>query len=133
HHAAAGGEAVSVGDGRLEHGGVRAGQSAGAAGPADAGVQDLSGMEATASLRPRPTRPGRGRFFRRNRNRSPLMSIELRGVTKRFGEVAAVNRVAFSVKEGELVALLGPSGGGKTTVLRMIAGRDVPTAGDLVI
>jgi len=61
------------------------------------------------------------------------MSIELRDVTKRFGEVVAVNNVTFSVREGELMALLGPSGGGKTTVLRMIAGLEVPTAGDLFI
>src|SRR5438876_6513430 len=61
------------------------------------------------------------------------MSIELRSVTKQFGEVAAVNSVSFSVREGELMALLGPSGGGKTTVLRMIAGLEVPTAGDLFI
>src|SRR5438552_11129877 len=61
------------------------------------------------------------------------MSIELRNVTKKFGEVAAVNQVSFSVKEGELVALLGPSGGGKTTVLRLIAGLEVPTEGDLFI
>src|SRR5258707_8206635 len=61
------------------------------------------------------------------------MSIELKNVTKQFGEVAAVNNVSFSVKEGELMALLGPSGGGKTTVLRMIAGLEVPTDGDIFI
>jgi sulfate transport system ATP-binding protein len=61
------------------------------------------------------------------------MSIELRNVSKRFGEVAAVNRVSFSVEEGELLGLLGPSGGGKTTVLRMIAGLEVPTHGDILI
>ncbi len=61
------------------------------------------------------------------------MSIELRNVTKQFGEVSAVSRVSFSVKEGELMALLGPSGGGKTTVLRMIAGLEVPTTGDIFI
>ena len=61
------------------------------------------------------------------------MSIELRNVSKRFGGVAAVSDVSFSVKEGELVALLGPSGGGKTTVLRMIAGLEVPTEGDILI
>ena len=61
------------------------------------------------------------------------MSIELRDVTKRFGDVAAVRNVSFSVREGELMALLGPSGGGKTTVLRMIAGLEVPTSGDVFI
>src|SRR5258708_19729410 len=61
------------------------------------------------------------------------MSIELKNVTKQFGEVAAVKNVSFSVKEGELMALLGPSGGGKTTVLRMIAGLEVPTTGDVLI
>ena len=54
-------------------------------------------------------------------------------MTKKFGEVAAVNNVTFSVKEGELMALLGPSGGGKTTVLRMIAGLEMPTSGDVFI
>jgi sulfate transport system ATP-binding protein len=61
------------------------------------------------------------------------MSIEIKNVSKRFGEVAAVNNISFSVKEGELVALLGPSGGGKTTVLRMIGGLEVPTEGDIFI
>src|ERR1039457_7033208 len=61
------------------------------------------------------------------------MSIELKHVTKKFGEVAVVNNVTFSVKEGELMALLGPSGGVNTTVLRMIAGLEMPTAGDAVI
>jgi sulfate transport system ATP-binding protein len=61
------------------------------------------------------------------------MSIELKHVSKKFGEVNAVNNVTFSVKEGELMALLGPSGGGKTTVLRMIAGLELPTDGDIFI
>lgn len=61
------------------------------------------------------------------------MSIELKNVSKRFGDVAAVQNVSFSVKEGELMALLGPSGGGKTTVLRMIAGLEMPTEGDVLI
>lgn len=61
------------------------------------------------------------------------MSIVLKNVSKRFGEVGAVNNVSFSVNEGELVALLGPSGGGKTTVLRMIAGLESPTEGDIFI
>jgi sulfate/thiosulfate transport system ATP-binding protein len=61
------------------------------------------------------------------------MSIELRNISKRFGDVAAVQNVSFKVTEGELVALLGPSGGGKTTVLRMIAGLEQPTEGDILI
>jgi sulfate transport system ATP-binding protein len=61
------------------------------------------------------------------------MSIEIKNVTKKFGEVTAVNRVNFSVNDGELVGLLGPSGGGKTTVLRMIAGLELPTEGDIFI
>src|SRR5437899_9522687 len=61
------------------------------------------------------------------------MSIELKNVSKQFGRSMAVNDVSFSVKEGELMALLGPSGGGKTTVLRMIAGLEMPSAGDVFI
>jgi sulfate transport system ATP-binding protein len=61
------------------------------------------------------------------------MSIELRNVSKKFGGITAVNNVNFSVKEGELVALLGPSGAGKTTVLRAIAGLEMPTEGDIFI
>src|SRR5229473_2343925 len=61
------------------------------------------------------------------------MSIELIEVSKQFGGVKAVHEVSFSVKEGELLALLGPSGGGKTTVLRLIAGLEVPTEGDIFV
>jgi len=61
------------------------------------------------------------------------VSIEVKKITKQFGGVMAVNNVSFSMREGELVALLGPSGGGKTTVLRMIAGLEMPTSGDIII
>lgn len=61
------------------------------------------------------------------------MSIEIKNVTKQFGDVIAVNNVSFSVNDGELVALLGPSGGGKTTVLRMIGGLEIPSEGDICI
>src|SRR5437016_6876778 len=61
------------------------------------------------------------------------MSIELQHVSKQFGQVKAVSNVNFSVQEGELLALLGPSGGGKTTVLRLIAGLEAPTNGDIFI
>src|ERR1041385_4517139 len=61
------------------------------------------------------------------------MSIELKNVSKRFGNVVAVHNVSYSVNDGELLALLGPSGGGKTTVLRMIAGLEMPTEGDIFV
>jgi sulfate transport system ATP-binding protein len=57
------------------------------------------------------------------------MSIEVNGVTKRFGRFVALDGVSFTVKQGELLALLGPSGSGKTTLLRIIAGLEQPDAG----
>src|SRR5580698_9080855 len=61
------------------------------------------------------------------------MSIELKNVTKYFGDTTAVNNVSLSVVAGALKAQLGPSGGGKTTVLRMIAGLELPSSGDIFI
>ncbi|PYQ19996.1 MAG: sulfate ABC transporter ATP-binding protein [Acidobacteria bacterium] len=57
------------------------------------------------------------------------MSIEVRGVTKKFGRFTAVDDVRLTVPAGELVALLGPSGSGKTSLLRIIAGLEAPDAG----
>ncbi|MEI7769723.1 MAG: ATP-binding cassette domain-containing protein, partial [Chloroflexales bacterium] len=54
-------------------------------------------------------------------------------VSRRFGEVRAVDDVSFEVYDGEFFAMLGPSGSGKTTCLRMIAGFDQPTAGGIAI
>ena len=57
------------------------------------------------------------------------MSIQLRGVSKQFGEFAAVENIDLDVPTGTLMALLGPSGCGKTTLLRLIAGLEVPDEG----
>ncbi|WP_420640348.1 ABC transporter ATP-binding protein [Candidatus Poriferisocius sp.] len=59
--------------------------------------------------------------------------MELAGITKRFGEVVAVDSVDLTIDDGEFFALLGPSGCGKTTTLRMIAGLEFPTEGSLKI
>lgn len=59
--------------------------------------------------------------------------VELENVSKRFGEVIAVDSVSLSVLRGEFLTLLGPSGCGKTTLLRMIAGFELPDAGRVVL
>ncbi len=59
--------------------------------------------------------------------------VELDGVVKHFGAVAAVNGVSANIREGEFFSLLGPSGCGKTTLLRMIAGFEQPTDGSIAI
>ena len=62
-----------------------------------------------------------------------MADIELRGLTKRFGRLTAVDHVDLDVEAGEVMCLLGPSGCGKTTTLRMIAGLEWATSGDIVI
>ena len=57
--------------------------------------------------------------------------IRLENLTKRFGDLIAVNRVSMVIRHGELTCLLGPSGSGKTTMMRMIAGLETPTEGDI--
>ena len=59
--------------------------------------------------------------------------IRLEGVTKRFGDVLAVDETSLCVERGEVVALLGPSGCGKTTLLRLIAGFERPEAGTVEV
>jgi spermidine/putrescine transport system ATP-binding protein len=60
-------------------------------------------------------------------------SVELVGVTKRFGEVLAVDNLSLTIPEGEFFSLLGPSGCGKTTTLRLIGGLEHPDEGDILI
>jgi ABC-type Fe3+/spermidine/putrescine transport system ATPase subunit len=58
-------------------------------------------------------------------------AVELQHVSKRFGDVAAVDDVSLQIPQGEFFSLLGPSGCGKTTTLRMIAGFELPTSGEM--
>jgi ABC-type Fe3+/spermidine/putrescine transport system ATPase subunit len=67
-------------------------------------------------------RPGRG-----------LIAVELDGVTKRFGEITALDAVTLLVRRGELMTLLGPSGCGKTTLLNLVAGFLAPDSGAIAI
>src|SRR3989475_912430 len=60
-----------------------------------------------------------------------VASVELRGLTKRYGGVAVVDDVSLTIEHGRLVCLLGPSGCGKTTTLRLIAGFIEPSAGEI--
>jgi ABC-type Fe3+/spermidine/putrescine transport system ATPase subunit len=60
-------------------------------------------------------------------------TLSLVGVTRRFGEYAAVNALSLEVRQGELLALIGASGSGKTTTLRMIAGHEMPDEGRVVL
>ncbi|HCB04927.1 MAG TPA: sulfate ABC transporter ATP-binding protein [Nocardioides sp.] len=61
------------------------------------------------------------------------MSIDVSGVTKRFGDFVALDDVTVSLPTGQLTALLGPSGGGKSTLLRIIAGLDQADTGTVTI
>ena len=76
------------------------------------------------------TPPAGGRF----RSTWPRMAeVALHGVGKRFGRVAAVSALDLTIADGELVALLGPTGAGKTTTLRLVAGLERPDAGRILI
>jgi len=59
--------------------------------------------------------------------------VEVKNLTKVFGDVIAVNDISFSIEEKEFLVLLGPSGCGKTTILRMIAGLEVPSSGEIYL
>ena len=59
--------------------------------------------------------------------------LEIQGVTRRFGSFTAVDNVSLDIRAGEFFTLLGPSGCGKTTLLRMIAGFDLPDEGRIVL
>ena len=74
---------------------------------------------------------GRGPRAARRADTRPLIQFEQ--ISKRFGDVLAVDRLSLEIHEGEFFALLGPSGCGKTTLLRMLAGFESPSEGRLVL
>jgi len=60
-----------------------------------------------------------------------MSHLELRQLTKRYGDLVSVDAIDLAVEQGEFVCLLGPSGCGKTTTLRMIAGFLEPDGGEI--
>jgi spermidine/putrescine transport system ATP-binding protein len=62
-----------------------------------------------------------------------IAAISIRDVTKRFGDVTAVDDLTLDIREGEFLTLLGPSGCGKTTTMRMVAGFEEPDEGDILL
>jgi ABC-2 type transport system ATP-binding protein len=60
-------------------------------------------------------------------------AVELRGVTKRYNEIIAVNNMNLTINTGEIFALLGPNGSGKSTTLKMLLGLVQPTAGEISV
>src|SRR5262245_43342703 len=73
--------------------------------------------------------------LRNGQTRAPTGTplVQIQDVTKRFDGVTAVDRVSLDIQRGELFAILGASGCGKTTLLRMLAGFEEPTSGRIVI
>jgi ABC-2 type transport system ATP-binding protein len=64
---------------------------------------------------------------------SSAYAVELRGVTKRYNEILAVNNLSLTIPTGEIFALLGPNGSGKSTTLKMLLGLLQPTAGQVTV
>ena len=59
--------------------------------------------------------------------------LEMKDIVKNFGDFCAVDHVNFSMKKGEIVAIIGPSGSGKSTLLRCINGLAKPTSGEVIL
>ncbi len=62
-----------------------------------------------------------------------MAALEVRGLTKQFGEFKALRGIDLATREGEFLTIVGPSGCGKTTLMRLIAGLETPTAGDVLL
>src|SRR3982750_40295 len=62
-----------------------------------------------------------------------MAAIEIKGLSKRFGDVAAVDDLSFVARQGAVTGFLGPNGAGKTTTLRMLLGLAAPTGGTATI
>src|SRR5205823_3141956 len=79
------------------------------------------------------TRRAAVRCARRCSTEASMAEVSLLNATKRYGDVAAIDNVTLTIADGEFVVLLGPTGAGKTTTLRMIAGLEPLDAGSVRI
>ena len=66
-------------------------------------------------------------------DRAPPLAIHLRGVTKRFGDITAVDGLDLDVDEGTCVGLLGPNGAGKSTTMKMLTAQAMADAGEIQV
>ncbi len=62
-----------------------------------------------------------------------MVDVKLSAITKTFGEITAVNNISLEIKDKEFFVLLGPTGAGKTTTLRLIAGLEKQDKGDIFL
>ena len=60
-------------------------------------------------------------------------TLEIKGLSKNFGDICAVQNLSLKAKQGEVIALLGPNGAGKSTLMNMISGYLVPSAGEIKV
>src|SRR4249919_2048208 len=74
-----------------------------------------------------------GRSARRCTTEVRMAEVAIEAVSKRFGATEAVRDLALTIRDGEFVVLLGPTGAGKTTTLRLVAGLEEPDAGAVLI
>ncbi len=96
-------------------------------------VEDGSGVEEGSGVEGTPAAAGPAATPTARTAAPPEAVLDIRAVSKTFGEALALERLDLKLYEGELLTLLGPSGSGKTTLLRIIAGFDAPTTGQVLL
>src|SRR5271154_7405589 len=102
--------------------------------PSAIGSGSNSGLTVSRCSTPAPAAPFAPRSMtRRKRWSAPMSEVALDGVSKRFGATHAVSGLSLTIEDGEFVVLLGPTGAGKTTTLRLVAGLERPDSGRIFI